>query len=108
MLSRGVRLPIRQRATERAGNQERPDGEPDPERVPLREVVLWMREHEGRALRLRRTVQLQDHLPLRDGPRHWFQSEELAPNAAAAESEAAMTDKRDEIIGCDIILGRGI
>ena len=28
-----------------------------------------MREHEGRALRLRRTVQLQDHLPLRDGPR---------------------------------------
>src|SRR5256885_1954368 len=69
MLSRGVRLPIRQRATERAGNQERPDGEPDPERVPLREVVLWMREHEGRALRLRRTVQLQDHLPLRDGPR---------------------------------------
>src|SRR2546426_9818260 len=47
-------------------NQERPDGEPDPERVPVREDVLWMRDGQGGPLRVRRTLRVQQRLPL-----HW-------------------------------------
>src|SRR5205085_855111 len=51
----------------RRQNQERPHGEPDP--VPVREGVVWMREDEAGALQLRRSLRVQEHLPLRRGLR---------------------------------------
>ena len=45
--------------------QERPDDERDPEAVPVRKGVVWMREGNDGALHLRRPLRVQEHLPVR-------------------------------------------
>ena len=58
------RLRGRPARIERATNEERRDGQEDPERVPVPEDFVWMRRSDGRTLHLQRELPVQGHVPL--------------------------------------------